>query len=231
MGGKGRRRREKNYREAHGGKYTRLPPPPDPSSVDALPSKLRKLISLTNSSSGSAKDNEQRKKTADNSGNKELSKRENFEPKNPAIKGEDHLMAPKRKDASEDHNNADEKGKRKRKRKHADDPLARIAMEELGDTGSKKKDRRKKYWEAKRKKQKKGEAEEDIDFPGHERIEFGDIVKAPPKLDNLPKKMKTVQDASRERLRLKAVEAYRSHKGWVSRPGIKLPAPMTSTPT
>lgn len=49
MGGKGRKRREKNYRAAHGGGYTRLPPPPDPSQVDALPSKLRKLISFTSS--------------------------------------------------------------------------------------------------------------------------------------------------------------------------------------
>lgn len=45
MGGKGRRRREKNYLAAHGGNR-RLPPPPDPSSVDAIPSKLRKLMSL-----------------------------------------------------------------------------------------------------------------------------------------------------------------------------------------
>lgn len=46
MGGKGRRRREKNYKAAHGG-YSRLPPPPKSSQVDALPSKLRKLISFT----------------------------------------------------------------------------------------------------------------------------------------------------------------------------------------
>jgi len=47
MGGKGRRRREKNYRAAHGGSHSLLPPPPKSSQVDALPSKLRKLISLT----------------------------------------------------------------------------------------------------------------------------------------------------------------------------------------
>ncbi|KAK6918482.1 LOW QUALITY PROTEIN: hypothetical protein RJ641_016904 [Dillenia turbinata] len=166
--------------------------------------------------SGSVKDNEQRKKTADNSGNKELSQRQNFEPKTSAIEGEDHLMAPMCNDDSEKHNDGYEKGKRKRKRKRADDPLARIPLEELGGTGSKKKDRRKKYWEAKKKKQKKGKAEEDLDFPGHEKIKFGDIVEAPPKLANLPKKIKTVQDASHERLCLKAVEAYRSHKGWES---------------
>lgn len=51
MGGKGIRRREKNYTAAHGGgNNTRLPPPPVPSSIDALPSKLRKLMSLAGSS-------------------------------------------------------------------------------------------------------------------------------------------------------------------------------------
>lgn len=47
MGGKGIRRREKNYRAAHDGGYTRLPPPPDYSKADALPSKLRKLLAFT----------------------------------------------------------------------------------------------------------------------------------------------------------------------------------------
>lgn len=45
MGGKGRKRREKNYRSAHGG-HNRLPPAPDPSQVDAMPSKLRKIMSF-----------------------------------------------------------------------------------------------------------------------------------------------------------------------------------------
>lgn len=47
MGGKAIRRREKNYKAAHdGGNSTRLPPPPDLSSIDALPSKLRRLMSF-----------------------------------------------------------------------------------------------------------------------------------------------------------------------------------------
>ena len=46
MGGKGLRRRERNYRAAHGG-YDRLPPPPNASQVDTLPSKLRKLMTFT----------------------------------------------------------------------------------------------------------------------------------------------------------------------------------------
>ncbi|WVZ04832.1 hypothetical protein V8G54_018178 [Vigna mungo] len=57
MGGKGKRRREKNYRAAHGG-YSGLPPPPNPSQLDALPSKLRQIMSFSqdpNGANGSSK--------------------------------------------------------------------------------------------------------------------------------------------------------------------------------
>lgn len=47
MGGKGRKRREKNYRAAHGEKNRLLPPPPVSSSLEALPSKLRQILKFT----------------------------------------------------------------------------------------------------------------------------------------------------------------------------------------
>ncbi|TXG62729.1 hypothetical protein EZV62_009723 [Acer yangbiense] len=83
------------------------------------------------------------------------------------------------------------------------------------------------YLEAKKNKHKKAKTEENLGFPGHEKDEFGDVVKAPPspKLVTLPK-----TDASQERLRLQAVEAYRSRKGWTSRPGVLLP-PVTTSPS
>jgi hypothetical protein len=52
MAGKGRKRREKNYRAAHGGS-TALPPPPKTSQLDALPFKLRQIISFTKHQTGS----------------------------------------------------------------------------------------------------------------------------------------------------------------------------------
>ena len=54
MTGKGVRRREKNYRAAHGGD-ARLPPPPKQRELDALPSKLRRLIAIQNKQNGGAK--------------------------------------------------------------------------------------------------------------------------------------------------------------------------------
>lgn len=103
-------------------------------------------------------------------------------------------------------------------------------------------------------KKKKPKTEENLEFRGREEIKFGDVVKAPPKLVAIPKVelwiptinthqfkikfmfsylmkgLKTSQDASKQRLRLQAVEDYRKRKGWVSRPGIHLPPPVTTSP-
>ncbi|XP_028059637.1 uncharacterized protein LOC114263330 [Camellia sinensis] len=84
--------------------------------------------------------------------------------------------------------------------------------------------------EAMKNKHKKAKTEENEDFPGCEKIKFGDI-QAPPKLVAIPKALKSSQDPSQERLRLKAVEVYRNRKGWASRPGIDLPPPILTPPS
>lgn len=43
------------------------------------------------------------------------------------------------------------------------------------------------YQEAKKNKSKKSKTEEDLDFPRHEKIKFGDVVEAPLKLLAVPK--------------------------------------------
>ncbi|KAF5185740.1 Coiled-coil protein [Thalictrum thalictroides] len=196
MGGKGQRRREKNYNAAHGGSYSRLPPPPKPNDIDALPSKLRKLLEFTSTSSstkGKALTNVEAKK---NNKNKDAVNTENkSNPKDESV--------PKTCISKEKGN--DEKV-------------------ELDSYGSKKRERKKKYLEAKKMKHKKAKVEVGTEFPEREHIMFGDVVDAPPKLIALPKAFKKVQDASHERLRLQAVEAYRNRKGWISRPGISLPS-------
>ncbi|KAJ0110489.1 hypothetical protein Patl1_00305 [Pistacia atlantica] len=221
MGGKGRRRREKNYRAAHGGP-TRLPPPPDPSQVDALPSKLRKLISFTSTHQDSNK----------------VSKDDYTNLKVDADADKKGLLEKKRKleatgieDGDADsvdempQNSKNEKGKKKRKRKEIKDLRFETEIGNLA-TRSKRKERKKKYLEEKKKKHKKAKTEEELDFPGCENIKFGDVVEAPPKLLAVPKAMKI--DASKERLRLQAIESYRNRKGWNSRPGLQLPPVTTS---
>ena len=51
--GKGRKRREANYRAAHGG-HPSLPAPPTPADAMAIPSKLRHIMSLKASNASSS---------------------------------------------------------------------------------------------------------------------------------------------------------------------------------
>ncbi|KAH7519544.1 hypothetical protein FEM48_Zijuj08G0048300 [Ziziphus jujuba var. spinosa] len=295
MGGKGRRRREKNYRAAHGG-YTRLPPAPDPSKVDALPSKLRKLMSLTSQSQGDSKvvKNVKDKKKNGNSASElfgyslfetcilelgcfssaNYAAGDDGQELVSAVKGEFVHVCNKRrkvvekisslglidgteylnliksnskvevdvditgiKDRLQDADNSDgnannitnEKRKKKRKRKQVED-LRFETLNEKSDASTKRRERKKKYLEARKNKHKRARTEENLEFPGHEKIKFGDIVQAPPKLLAVPKAFKNLQDASKERVRLQAIQSYRERKGWTSRPGNQLPntliAPM-----
>ncbi|XP_020219265.1 uncharacterized protein LOC109802344 isoform X2 [Cajanus cajan] len=228
MGGKGKRRREKNYRAAHGG-YSGLPPPPKASQLDALPSKLRKIMSFThhqNGANGSSKTKSNDDGRAQNTAAEERGDAGTLDVKLENINGE--LKAPQHMEVSDEQileNGAIDKKKKKRKRKEVKD--LRFAME-VDKTSSqlKRKERRKKYLESK-KKHKKSHEKEEMDFPGHEKIKFGDIVQAPPKLAVPSKVFKNAQDASQERLRLRAIEEYRSRKGWTSRPGSHIPPPVT----
>ncbi|WJX77004.1 hypothetical protein P8452_60351 [Trifolium repens] len=189
MAGKGRKRREKNYRAAHGGS-TALPPPPKTSQLDALPFKLRQIISFTKHQTDSPALSKDKKLDHGHAQNGDTS-----EP----------LKAPEHRDEQLNAND-DNKNKKKRKRKEVKDLR----------------------YEAKKKKHKKVEEDEILDFPGQEKIKFGDIVQAPPKLSYIPKAFKISHDASHERLRLRAIEDYRSRKGWTSRPGNHRPPPVTT---
>ncbi|KAF3439953.1 hypothetical protein FNV43_RR18231 [Rhamnella rubrinervis] len=228
MGGKGRRRREKNYRAAHGG-YTRLPPAPVPSQVDALPSKLRMLMSLTSSQtqgdSKAAKDVKDKKKNGD--GAAELKSKSG--PKVDGITGvkdrnnDGHLVTPQHADNFDDNVNniPNEKKKKKRNRKEVVDLRFETELEK-SDASVRRRKRKKMYLEGRKNKHKKAKTGEELDFPGHEKVKFGDVAQAPPKLVVVPKALK-IQDASKERIRLQAIESYRKRKGWTSRPGKQLP--------
>ncbi|RWW21100.1 hypothetical protein BHE74_00014365 [Ensete ventricosum] len=189
MGGKGQRRREKNYRAAHGGN-TRLPPPPSVNEMEAIPSKLRKIMELKNLNSSSAKP-----------GGHSIpfplpQTSPMFLGPAPTPKG---VGKEKRKEGS-----AVEKGmmdkdiddkdatttpslgnERKRKRKkNAPKDLRFQELDQAAATTRKRK--RKEYLEAKRKKNKKAKTDGVVDFPGREEIKFGEVVEAPPKL-SVPK--------------------------------------------
>ncbi|KAI5647338.1 hypothetical protein M9H77_33343 [Catharanthus roseus] len=226
MGAKGRRRREKNYLAAHGGN-SRLPPPPDSSSIEAIPSKLRKLMSLTD---GNASIGGQEKRKGD--GGRDSEKRQNRGDKlgrkvSGTRSGEDGKSQVSDPSNEVVQNSKNEKKTKKRKRKQVND-LRFAASEEL--VGSKRKERKKLRLEERKKKQKRNKEHENGDFPARDQVKFGEVVQAPPKLLAVPKAFKNLQDASQERLRIQAVEAYRKRKAWASRPGIQLPPAVVMSP-
>lgn len=231
MGGKGRRRREKNYQAAHGG-HSRLPPPPSASSVDAVPSKLRKLMDFVNSPhpglAKTAMSSELRNASdGDIHTDKKLNSKQKLQSRSSEIKddpkNEDSVVAPF-EDQDDDFTNtagSEEKRKKTKKRKRATD--LRFETLEGAGLGSGRRERKKKRLKERKEKQKKARSDEKDDFPRHEQIKFGDIVQAPPKLLAIPKGSKAFQDASHERLRLRAIEAYRNRKGIKSRTDISVP--------
>ncbi|KAF6160296.1 hypothetical protein GIB67_019065 [Kingdonia uniflora] len=212
MGGKGQRRREKNFNAAHGG-YSRLPLPPKSNEVDVLPSKLRRLLEFTNSSSL----------------NNNKAKRKN---NNPTGAGGDKKLNELGKGEKE-RNTRDETNDKKKKAKRKRKEISDLRFDEgKGVVGVKRRERQKKYLEVKRNKNKKPKIEDGITFQGHEEIKFGEVVQAPPKLLVVPKKVtKPAHDASRERLRVQTVEAYRNYKAWSSRPGIGVSSVVNPAPS
>ncbi|KAG5395902.1 hypothetical protein IGI04_017716 [Brassica rapa subsp. trilocularis] len=215
MGRKGEKRREKNYLAAHGGP-ARLPPPPDRSKQDLLPSKLRvphdstkQVVEKKENNSKASVD------AAAKNGSDIKSEERNDDGYTTSCDQENDVML----------NNGDEKKKLKRKRNQVKDLRFEQELTEL-DGRSKRKERKKKYWEAKKQKKNQGKKEDTLreNFPKHEEIRFGDVVQAPPKLAIVPKARKTSMSASKERLRLEAIKAYRSRNGWTSRPGVQIPS-------
>uniref|UniRef100_A0ACD6A9X1 Uncharacterized protein n=1 Tax=Avena sativa TaxID=4498 RepID=A0ACD6A9X1_AVESA len=226
MTGKGVRRREKNYRAAHGGD-ARLPPPPKQRELDALPSKLRRLIAIQNNQSGGKAGARTDASSGGTTGKQDaVGTGKNKEGKDKKTKKQALETAVDNKSAetrgeggtvADENLNADgSKGKRKRGK------VLDLRFKELDANASvSKKQKRKNHLDEKKKKRKGGKVETLQEFPGREKVKFGEVVEAPPKL-KFPK-LKTPLDASTERLRKEVVENYRNIKGWTSRPGLQLP--------
>ncbi|THU61377.1 hypothetical protein C4D60_Mb07t22640 [Musa balbisiana] len=233
MGGKGQKRREKNYRSAHGGD-TRLPPPPSVKEMEAIPSKLRKIMELKNLNSSSAKpgpapnpkDAGKEKRKEGSAVEKKVNTKEEPSSEFSSVTKEG-IQGMKDKDIDgKDATTTPSLGnERKRKRKkNAPKDLRFQELDQAATTTRKKK--RKEYHEARRKKNKKAKTDGVVDFPGREEIKFGEVVEAPPKLSVPKKSLKTPHDAFHERIRLEAIEAHRNQRGWTSRPGVQIPVPQ-----
>ncbi|KAL0862276.1 hypothetical protein Bca101_041394 [Brassica carinata] len=214
MGGKGEKRREKNYVAAHSGP-ARLPPSPDGSRHDELPSKLRLLMNYTSASPHDSTKQDVEKKENNTKARVDA-----------AAKNADGYTTSSDQENDVMLNNGDEKkNKKKRERNQIKDLRFEQELADL-DGRSKRKERKKKYWEAKKQKKNQGKTEDTLmeNFQKQEQIRFGDVVQAPPKLAVVPKARKAPMSVSKERLRLEAIEAYRYRNGWSSRPGVQIPS-------
>ncbi|KAI5075721.1 hypothetical protein GOP47_0009797 [Adiantum capillus-veneris] len=222
--GKGRRRRRANYLAAHDS-HAILPAPPTVSDFVAVPSKLRRIITL---------------KSASPYGH--LSKGRDHHPGTRRAKGKQaqKQRSTKQKNASNDRKQEEtgngrdicpseaSEPKQKKNRKWEDE--LQVLSEKFKATPVHKglNERKKRYLQEK-KNRKKRVTPSDINESNpslhkQEKISFGEIVEAPPKL-SFPTKHTT---AAVERLRQQAIETYRERRKWLTRPGSHQPPPLAN---
>ncbi|XP_049366658.1 uncharacterized protein LOC125831536 [Solanum verrucosum] len=133
------RREERNYRAAHGG-TTRLAPPPNTSSIDAIPSELRQIMAFSGDGKGSLDNADRKKGDSGGSGNgKRIHSEDQVQAKTVGNKRKDDKSSLSGVGAEE--SNAHQKRNKKRKRKEVKD--LRFDTAELGITSSKRKERKK----------------------------------------------------------------------------------------
>ncbi|KAH9575570.1 hypothetical protein CY35_01G116900 [Sphagnum magellanicum] len=222
--GKARKRREANYSAAHPGITPQLAPPPSAKDIVAIPSKLRRIMSLKAPSAPGHK--EQQVGAANAAHNKQ--------PKTPPnTKGGKQAPSAGKLDASKlaPPPTSDNKepvveevgGKHSvlkiSKRRRAEEELKALS-EKFQATPIRKgiREKRKKYLEEKKKRKRlRGITYEPV--PEREIIAFGDVVQGPPKLLFPPKAKITKEErpASHERIRSQVIEAYRQRRAGASR--------------
>lgn len=234
--GKGRRRRQANYLAAHGG-HTALPTPPSASDVAALPSKLRRIISLKASSphglsSLDSSKSQSKSVTKNLHGSKWTTEKqhkrckvEKQEKTSKVQKQDDSFL--KTADGGEVLQ-SEVSAPIQKKRKREEELEALFEKFKATPIRIGLNDRKKRYLQEKKNKKKKlvhfDSTEPNHSLHKQEKISFGDIVDAPPKL-SFPKKQK---NASEERLRQEAIATYRQKKNWFSRPGSHQPPPLAN---
>ncbi|KAJ7517583.1 hypothetical protein O6H91_03G094900 [Diphasiastrum complanatum] len=228
--GKGRRRRESNFKSSHSSAaLSQLPPPPSHKDAAALPSKLRKIMQLKASSlHHHARNSELRRETKQPLKESKIKKDSVKATSSQVVtlegKQQDAVKAQQQGQPLSDSTervSVSSSGKRKR----GED--MKMLMDKLRVAPIRKgiKEQRKRYLEEKKSKKRKLVQSNRTSLYQQELISFGEVVQAPPKLPAPVKALKqgTPSNLFQERLRLQAVEAYRQRRGWNSRPGTSIP--------
>nr|XP_024360353.1 uncharacterized protein LOC112274813 isoform X2 [Physcomitrium patens] len=184
--GKGRKRREANFKASHPDAMPRLAPPPDLKDINAVPAKLRKIMqfkeigNLVNKHSGA---------TIGHSKNQGKDFKDSKEKKvgAPGTKVDDKKAAPASNNPTQGTVNgeaAEETPKPLSKRKREHEELLQLA-EKIKAPSARAgiSEKRKKYLEEKKKKKlKNSDVQALLNQPKRDHVKFGDIVQAPPEL-------------------------------------------------
>ncbi|CAM6081601.1 unnamed protein product [Calypogeia fissa] len=236
QGGKGRgtkRKAETNFVDAYSG-ASELAPPPASRDVFAVPAKLRKIMKLKSMVTAGGRNDGQRDARPARESEKKTNKVARKAPDGRnvtdlGLKGtRDTSNGRGTELKSESTDQPAEKKKRSfaSKWKKGEEELKRLVekMDKREKTGIKHgfSDKRKSFLQEKKKK-RKGKMPDADAAPAlnqYEKVEFGDIVQAPPRL-SFPKKAAEVkkkvklrddQAVMREKMRLAAIESYRQRK-------------------
>lgn len=211
--GKGRTRREANFKASHDVKE--LAPPPAATDLFAVPAKLRRIMQFNET-----KNPVNVKNGADSGQNKKQAKdnRESkLENKNTKAKKEEAPGTPAALKDNKDGQGAENASKPSSKRKREHEELLQLA-EKIKAKPAKAKisDRKKRFLEEKKKKKLSNATVQALmNAPKKDHVAFGEVVQAPPQLA-FPEKNKAIKEAHSaeiEKMRLQAIEAYRQRKG------------------
>ncbi|KAG0607711.1 hypothetical protein M758_8G048700 [Ceratodon purpureus] len=220
--GKGRKRREANFKASHPDAVARLAPPPATKDISAVPSKLRRIMQFreagvagnVNAGADVGHSKKQAKESRESKHAKEETK--NSKAKKEEAPGTSVSNSGKQATADGQVAGSNTKPLNKRRREHEE--LLQLAEKiKANPVRTVLSDREKKYLEEKKKKRLKNTTVQALlNEPKRDHVAFGDIVQAPPELA-FPAKdkvtMKEAKPASIERVRLQVIEAYRQRKG------------------
>jgi len=217
--GKGRKRRESNFKASHDVKE--MAPPPITKDINAVPAKLRRIMQFRETGNpGSVNLNTgadiglSKKQVKDSIETRKENR--NVKEKKDEAPG---TSAPNdSKLGKVDGQIAENASKPSSKRKRENEELLQLAEKiKAHPVKTKINDRKKKFLEEKKKKRLSNAVVQALmNAPKKDHVAFGEVVQAPPQL-TFPEKnklrVKEAKPASMERVRLQVIEAYRQRKG------------------
>ncbi|KAL3675302.1 hypothetical protein R1sor_025250 [Riccia sorocarpa] len=224
-----KRKTDVDFKDAHS-TVSELAPPPVGRDIMAIPAKLRRIMELKNAVASGEKHNPNAYKRQRSEGSKASEKKKDKKRK---LNDKENS---KSSEGDEDKNDA--AAAKKTKLSRAEEEIKMLNARFDRKAGVKPKstgEKWKSYLNEKKKKKKRGKNSIEEGLPEmhkHEKIAFGEVVQAPPKL-TFPQKAAKIKEKEkgngdqtllRERLRLQAIESYRQRKKWAERPGQKLPS-------